>query len=71
MFLVDVRLTKCGIIPENCRSSKFLPDYYKIEKMYDNAVDSYCHGLEFIRKCYKMQHFQHFSFCSTIYSQML
>ena len=39
-------------ILENGGRLKSLPDHYKNQKMYNKAVDSYSHALEFVRKCF-------------------
>ena len=38
-------------IIENDGTLKSVPDYFKNKKMYNKAVDSYAHVLEFFRNC--------------------
>ena len=42
-------------ILENSGTSKSVPDCYKDQEMYNKAVGSYPHALEFVPKCYKTQ----------------
>ena len=43
------------VILENRETFKSVPDCYKNQKICDEAVDNYAHGLEFVSECYKTQ----------------
>ena len=47
MLLINIRLSKNG------GTLKFVPDCYKYQDMYNEAVDNYPYALQFLSECYK------------------